>query len=278
MTDALRSDRSSAGRDLPDRERDARIEALLLSGLDHYFAGRHELAISVWSRVLFLDRGHSKARAYIDRARSALAERHREGEELFHTGAAALHRGDTAAARQLLTSAVEQGASGDDALILLHRLDRLDAVRAAAPTPPRPAEERPRDAPAGPRADQRVIWMITGILAGVLIAAVAGAYIWIVADPLGIAGSRQAVPAAADDPVPVPTAGEIRLLRARDLVARGHFREALTVLEQGSSDERIRVDMDELRAAIQRRLLDDVRAARASGGGTTSSTPRPATR
>ncbi len=69
---------------MPERERDARVEDLLLTGLDHYFAGQHELAISVWTRVLFLDRGHARARAYIDRARSAIAERQREGEELVH--------------------------------------------------------------------------------------------------------------------------------------------------------------------------------------------------
>ena len=72
MTDPLRFDRPAAG-DADSRERDARIEELLLVGLDHYFAGRHELAINIWTRVLFLDRSHGKARAYIERARSALA-------------------------------------------------------------------------------------------------------------------------------------------------------------------------------------------------------------
>src|SRR5688572_2978032 len=123
MTDALRSDRPG---DAPDRERDARIEQLLLSGLDHYFAGRHELAINVWTRVLFLDRGHARARAYIERARSALSEKQREGDELVHAGVAALHRGERAVARQLLTSAVERAPSDDEALALLHRLDRLE--------------------------------------------------------------------------------------------------------------------------------------------------------
>src|SRR3954462_3973915 len=67
-------------------DREARVEELLLSGLDHYFAGQHDLAINVWTRALFIDRGHPRARAYIERARRALAERQREGEELIHTG------------------------------------------------------------------------------------------------------------------------------------------------------------------------------------------------
>ena len=47
---------------------DARIEYLLVTGLDHYFAGEYEHAINLWTRVLFLDRNHDRARAYIDRA------------------------------------------------------------------------------------------------------------------------------------------------------------------------------------------------------------------
>ena len=55
---------------------------------------RYELAINVWTRALFLDRSHARARAYIDRARSALAERQRESEELLQNGVAAFQRGD----------------------------------------------------------------------------------------------------------------------------------------------------------------------------------------
>ena len=40
-------------------ERDAKIESLLLSGLDHYFASDYEQAIDIWTRALFLDRQHA---------------------------------------------------------------------------------------------------------------------------------------------------------------------------------------------------------------------------
>ena len=115
--------------------RESRIEELLLAGLDHYFSGQHELAISVWTRVLFLDRSHARARAYIERARGAIAERQREGEELLQTGAAAFPRGDAEGARRLLTSAVERGAQPDEALAMLDRLERLTP----AATPVRPS-------------------------------------------------------------------------------------------------------------------------------------------
>src|SRR5689334_20239342 len=113
---------------LRDQDTSSRIEELLLAGLDHYFTGQHELAISVWTRVLFFDRSHPRARAYIERARGAIAERQREGEELLQTGAAAFNRGDADDARRLLTSAMERGAQPDEALSMLDRIDRLAPV------------------------------------------------------------------------------------------------------------------------------------------------------
>src|SRR5215467_7164072 len=110
---------------LRDQDTSSRIEELLLAGLDHYFSGQHELAISVWTRVLFLDRSHLRARAYIERARGAIAERQREGEELLQTGVAAFERGDTVRARELLTAAVDRHAQPEEARAVIERLDRL---------------------------------------------------------------------------------------------------------------------------------------------------------
>ena len=72
MSDPLRTDPASDP--LSEAGRDAKIEQLLLAGLDHYLDGQFDQAINVWTRALFLDRGHARARAYIERARSALAE------------------------------------------------------------------------------------------------------------------------------------------------------------------------------------------------------------
>src|SRR4249920_66525 len=99
---------SGAERDVKDR--DAKIEQLLLAGLDHYFSARYEQAINVWTRALFLDRSHARARAYIERARSALAERQRESEELLQNGVDAFGRGEGGEARRLLQAAISQGA------------------------------------------------------------------------------------------------------------------------------------------------------------------------
>ena len=110
----------------PDEETDVKIERFLLQGLDYYFKKEFERAIEIWSRVLFLDRGHIRAQAYIEKARSAVAERIRESEESFFIGAEAFNRGDITKARELLSAAVKSGVNRDEVLTLLDRLDRLE--------------------------------------------------------------------------------------------------------------------------------------------------------
>src|SRR5215468_2221322 len=123
MSDPLRTDGSRAHDDALPGDRDAKIEQLLLVGLDHYFAARYELAINVWTRALFLDRNHARARAYIERARSALAERQRESEEMLRNGVAAFDRGESDEARRLLQAAIDGGAPQDEALAVLERMN-----------------------------------------------------------------------------------------------------------------------------------------------------------
>src|SRR5438067_12729196 len=136
MSETHRSDIARIDEATTLADRDAKIEQLLLVGLDHYFANRYELAINVWTRALFLDRSHARARAYIDRARSALAERQRESEELLQNGVAAYQRGDGDEARRLLQAAIDGGAPSEEALAVLSRLNRLEAPAAATPATP----------------------------------------------------------------------------------------------------------------------------------------------
>src|SRR5437762_8876953 len=126
MSEAHRSDIADVDAPASGADRDAKIEQLLLVGLDHYFANRYELAINVWTRALFLDRSHARARAYIERARSAQAERQRESEELLQNGVSAFQRGDGSEARRLLEAAIEGGAPSEEALVVLERLNRLE--------------------------------------------------------------------------------------------------------------------------------------------------------
>ena len=266
MTDPLRSGLSPASAEAPDRDRDARVEELLLAGLDHYFSGQHDLAVNVWTRVLFLDRGHARARAYIERARSAIAERQREGEELLHTGVAAFQRGDQVAARALLKSAVDRGAGGEEAMALLQRLDRLVPAAQQVEPGPRKATRPGRDAVVAasePGSHTRLVWIVAGGVAGVLLASLTLVSIgdrgaqW-----LGLTrGPRTPLPARAEEPLPIPAASELSIARARGLRSRGHLREALSALEPIRYGDRFRAEADELRSVIQQELLAAARGS-----------------
>jgi tetratricopeptide (TPR) repeat protein len=271
MSDPLRTDGSRAHADVASgSDRDAKIEQLLLVGLDHYFASRYDLAINVWTRALFLDRSHARARAYIDRARSAQAERQRESEELLQNGIAAFQRGDIDEARRLLQSAIEGGAPSDEALAVLDRLNRSETT--APPAAARLDRARRQRTPRVLReASQSIggpLGMAAIVAAVAAIVVVTGAAAWndmvgwrsIVA--LAKVGARSGpAPAAASPPVsrdaalPLPRRGETALLRARALAAGGHLRDALSALDAVRPTDPQRPDADRLRADIQQQLL-----------------------
>src|SRR4051794_30470457 len=263
MTDPLRTDRPAPTADSPERDRDARVEQLLLSGLDHYFAGDYERAITVWTRVLFLDHGHARARAYMERARSAIAERQRESEELLHTGVEAFGRGDIPAARRLLTAAIDRGAATDEALALLERLHRLEPAAGATTRAPR------RDVPPGGQADlavhgagphsSRWRWVSAGVAAGV-VAAAAGGWLYFRGADLWLSPATTARAAVNRDAerLPVPAAAEVALARARSLQAKGRLHDALSALENVPHGDPAWAEAQSLRAAMQRQLLAGV--------------------
>ncbi len=273
MTEPQRFDRHADPAALPEREREARVEELLLTGLDHYFAGQHDLAINVWTRVLFLDRGHARARAYIERARSAISERQREGEELLHSGAAAFDRGDPGAARRLLTSAMERGAAGDEAFSLLDRIDRLEAAQASAEARGdylQPAHDAGEDT-AGSRSTgrARLAWAAFGLVAGMILASLGGMYLWTHRSEwlaLGGVSSPAGAIRPPDEPLPLPAPSEVWLARARALHARGRLHEALQVLDAIRPGDALRPDADQERATIQTELLAATRGGIAPRG------------
>ncbi len=264
MSDPLRTGDSRALDAASDADRDAKIEQLLLVGLDHYFAGQYDHAINVWTRALFLDRSHPRARAYIERARSALAERQRESEELLQNGVAAFHRGETSEARRLLQAALDGGAPADEALAVLDRLNRLDTA-AAAPAREIRGKRRlsvPRTADAMSAPVLRFAVMLLVLLA-VVVAGGVGVASWnhVNLDWRSFFALQDAPAAAAGAPVsrdvlpPLPRRGETTLARARALTAGGHLRDALILLETIRLTDAQKPDADRLRADIQRQLL-----------------------
>lgn len=248
-------------------ERDAKIEQLLLSGLDHYFAAQYDQAINVWTRALFLDRSHARARAYIERARSAQAERQRESEALLHDGAAAARRGDSSEARRLLDAAMSQGGASDEVLALLDRVERLEhSVAVHVPTPEELEMPRLALEETTPGRRPAAAWFALGGLLLVIVAAglfAAGATRpeWgpLVERSISRRGDRGTAPSPARSrdalTLPIPRRAEGALARARALVSGGKLHDALPWLESIRPTDPERPDADRLRADIQRQLI-----------------------
>jgi len=263
-----------------ERDREARLEELLLSGLDHYFAGQHELAINVWTRALFIDRGHARARAYIERARGAIAERQREAEELIHTGAAAFQRGEPETARRLLRSAVEHGAATDEALALLERLDRLEA--ATGPQDTRPARrEAPRqpasESDSGRRDRSWLGWIAAGVVLGLAVAAVVIGVLWTRGQqwlPLDSGPKVGSSAQVREEPLPIPSSSDVSIARAQAQFDRGHLHEALLALDAIGPGDPLGAEADRLKAKIQFKLLEAARSDRSPAGNGADRTHR----
>jgi hypothetical protein len=279
LSDALRSDNGQ-----PDLDRDAKIDELLLAGLEQYFGGQYQEAINIWGRVLFLDRGHQRARAYIDRARGALAERQRTTEELVQEGVAALDRGDGPAARRLLATAVATGEPHDLAHTYLDRLDRR--------SPPPAEPDRNLRAPGAERTERtnrrrlaraaRPVRALPIIAAAILV----GAVILYAASrdllrPFVAREWRQAPAAgvaATPEPLPMPRPSEVALGRARDLAQSGHLKAALAALEGVSDADPLAPEAIRMKADLQRALLEP-RGTTAVSAGTpppAAAAPKPA--
>jgi tetratricopeptide (TPR) repeat protein len=267
MSDPLRSDQRPITALTPS-EREARIEQLLLSGLDRYFAGDYEQAINLWTRVLFVDRQHDRARAYIERARSAQAEQQRESEAMAHEGLEAFKLGDVDRARDLLSAALDRGAPQELALGVLGRIERLDTAQLhplelplrRELTPVRSAREERRTTR---RPGSGLLTLLTGCVLITLIGlsafiALGGSVgqltTWMVwpKAPILAASTLPSRPAA---PLPVPAASEVHLSRAQHLYSTGRLRDALTALDEIPIGDQLRPDADRLRAQIQRELL-----------------------
>ncbi len=263
-------------------EDDARIEHLLVTGLDHYFAGEFEAAINLWTRVLFLDRDHDRARAYIDRARSAQGEQHRVSEALVHQGLEAFDRGEVVRARALLSDALDQGASHDLALGVLGRIDRLDVGPSRVPAAPPPVTRRRarhRQRPsATPGTDRRLgagTWI--GLVAVVMVIGAIALYYDAPVNltslfPAPPVGDRPVGATLTPAPLAIPLPTEAYLTEGRALFARGKLRDALRTLDRVPPGDSLRQDADRLRGEIQRELLA-VASAEASSPALPASPP-----
>lgn len=114
-------------------------------------------------------------------------------------------------------------------------------------------------------------WGIAGIMTGLLLAAIGVALLFAHGDLATLDRTPNAgVPrSSALEALPVPSAGDVWLARARALHAKGRLHEALSALDGVRMGDPRRATADELRAAIQRALLDAARAPAAAPLDTT---------
>ena len=270
MSDRPRQVPPAAPRDLADdaegADRDSRVEQLLLAGLDQYFAGRYEQAIDVWTRVAFLDRRNSRAKAYIDRARGLVAERQREVEALVQEGVAAYHAGDLAVAPTLLTRAVDRGGHSDTAQLFLERSASERAAAAAA------VGAGARHAVPGERAGAPAVW---SWLATAAVCAGLGGRDSRGRAPGGVVRGRAAAlrcrrpRPCRPTPLPVARASDRRAGAGAGAARAGpDARGAPCPRGRWTWPIRQRPAADALRAEIQRKMLADIEAReRRAGGG-----------
>ena len=237
------------------------IEDLLIAGLDRYFAGRHEEAIHIWTRVLFIDRGHRRARAYIERARLALAERQREQEVLLQDGVAAMGRGDTGEARSLLSRSIRDAGPDDRALAALAHLDRLEHAAPSAPPRAPAAPRRPQQQPpSGARLPWTALLVILVLAAGAAFVVFGTPGWW---DAVRRADHAGSVPAQS---LPIITTSEAAMVRARVLRSEGKLREAAQALDVIAADDPLRREADTLLIEIQNAILASARRPSAQLG------------
>ena len=241
--------------------REGQIDALLDEGLDRYFAGRYEDAIHLWTRVLFLDRSHARARAYIERARTALSEMQRRSDELLQASRDLLEQGETEAARRLLAEAV--AGSGDDvqASTLLVRLERMERVRALTGA-------LDADLPAVLPV-RRILWTgprvmlaigLSLLVVGGLVVVIQGGRLVQDSTEAAIAAIPTGAPVAAEPSrFPILSSSQVALVRARTAVAHDRLSDALVALDRVAADSPERPAADQLRIEIQQLLMASAR-------------------
>ncbi len=242
---------------------DPRVDGLLIEGLERYFDGRYEDAIHLWTRVLFLDRHQASARAYIERARGAIAERQRRSDETLQTVGELLDAGRAGEARTRLTQVITTTGDDERTAALRLRLERLERVMGGAPrihAVPAPSTDwwRHGRTLANYRIRRRDLTAaVVGVVAVVVLSSPA------LRTRLGLQSVQQG-PVLAPTPVTVPvlSGAEVALIRARALYVRGRLAEALVALDRVGAEQAERTEADTLRVEIQRVLL----AATTSGG------------
>jgi tetratricopeptide (TPR) repeat protein len=251
----MRESRHRAGPPTPVTSQDDRIEALLLEGLDRYFEGRYDDAIHLWTRLLFIDRNHARARAYINRARTALAERQRRADELLASAEDHLERGAFVEVRRLIGEGERLGGADARAAELWARLDRAERASRTLTRPSAPAAVLDVRPVGSWRAKVRAVSQLAAAGAfGVLAVAIATSpYVrsWFTGESAPLVQST-----SRPESLTILGPADVALARARSLYRRGRPAEALRALDAVAAGGAVETrEIEQLRLEIQAVLL-----------------------
>ena len=255
-------------------------------GKELFAVGMFSQAIHVWTRILFLERGHVEARQAIERGKKAVAEQHRLLDMELAAASDLLERGEREQAAAKVKSVLSLDPRNHEGHQLAGRIHaaarRSEAGRrsetslgtASAAVParePTPSTKRGlllRVSHSSPRRDARMahaspLKMASFVLAAILVFASGALYLhlnWdsIVSDGAFRANETLSRTVSERAAVPLPVTSELYYFNGARLFAKGRYRDALDELSLVERDSVVAERARGLILRIEERLLRDV--------------------
>ena len=256
-------------------------DALFRQGEELFALGMYPEAIHVWTRILFLERGDTRAKSAIERAKRAVSERQRELDVELAAAATILDGGDldraAARVRHVLSLDPRHAEGHQLAERIAVRKRRNDGVRNTTPAFAPSFDEATTSVPASKRglllrvsrtaspalrsgASSSPLKMAGFALAVILVFASGALYLhlnweFIVSDGAFVTGSPFGLGGADPVHASVPGASELHYYNGARLYAKGRYRQALAELSLVGRDEVVFERARGLILRIEERLL-----------------------
>lgn len=251
-----------------------RADELFRQGEEHFSAGRFQRAVHVWTRILFVDRGNSRVREAIEKAKRVIAERQRRLDLECADAARLFEGGDVEGARNLARAVLATDPRHVEASHLEERIAALERRSEPAPESSTgsqvdagaskgivlrvPKGDRSRsgaDAAAASRMK-----MFAFLAAALLVFAASALYLYqnwdgIVSDGAFRHPAASAATAASEPAEPVPDLAELRYYNGSRLFEQGRYREALAELSRIDRGSPVTAAARSLILRIEERLL-----------------------
>ncbi len=254
-------------------------DALMCRGEQLFAVGMFSQAIHVWTRILFLERGHVEARQAIERGKKAVAEQHRLLDMELAAASDLLERGEREQAAAKVKSVLSLDPRNHEGHHLAGRIHAaarrsetgLSTAVAVPAREPSPATKRGlllRVSHASPRRDARMahaspLKMASFVLGAILVFASGALYLnlnWesIVSDGAFRAGGTLSRAVSERAAAPLPATSELYYFNGARLFAKGRYRDALDELSLVERDSAVAERARGLILRIEERLLRDV--------------------